>query len=470
MVKQTASIILQALLLVSILAFPFNIRPIEAEGTIYIRADGSVYPPSAPISTVDRITYTFTGNISDSIVVERNNILMDGAGYTVQGDGIGRGVDLSGRTNVTLTNMKIETFDYGIYLSGSNYSAVSGTEIASSNIAGINLYCSFNNRISGNNITANVYEGVYLYSSSNNTISGNNITANGWDGVYLYSSSNNTISGNNIKDNGYGVSSYYSSNDRSFHNNFINNTSQVDTQATTDVWDDGYPSGGNYWSNYTGMDEKSGPNQDLPGSDGIGDTPYGIDENNQDRYPLMKTHDIGIQNVTTSKTVVGQGYKVGINAKILNYGINSETFNVTVYVNTTSIATQTVTLRSISSTTITFTWNTTGFVKGNYTIKAIADTVLGEIHTTDNTHIDSIVCVSTPGDINGDTYINIKDAVLLGVAFSANHITDPSDPRYCQYWRGSEGPFNPNTDINSDGFINIKDAVALGTHFGLPNP
>ena len=447
MVKQTASIILQALLLVSILAFPFNIRPIEAEGTIYIRADGSVYPPSAPISTVDRITYTFTGNISDSIVVERNNILMDGAGYTVQGDGIGRGVDLSGRTNVTLTNMKIETFDYGIYLSGSNYSAVSGTEIASSNIAGINLYCSFNNRISGNNITANVYEGVYLYSSSNNT-----------------------ISGNNIKDNGYGVSSYYSSNDRSFHNNFINNTSQVDTQATTDVWDDGYPSGGNYWSNYTGMDEKSGPNQDLPGSDGIGDTPYGIDENNQDRYPLMKTHDIGIQNVTTSKTVVGQGYKVGINAKILNYGINSETFNVTVYVNTTSIATQTVTLRSISSTTITFTWNTTGFVKGNYTIKAIADTVLGETHTTDNTYTGGIVCVSTPGDINGDKYINIKDAVLLGVAFGAHRITDPSDPRYCQYWRGSEGPFNPNTDINSDGFINIKDAVALGTHFGLPNP
>jgi hypothetical protein len=54
------------------------------------------------------------------------------------------------------------------------------------------------------------------------------------------------------------------------------------------VWDDGYPSGGNYWSNYTGVDVKSGPNQDQPGSDGIGDSPHVIDANNKDNYPLTK--------------------------------------------------------------------------------------------------------------------------------------------------------------------------------------
>jgi PKD repeat protein len=55
------------------------------------------------------------------------------------------------------------------------------------------------------------------------------------------------------------------------------------------VLDDGYPSGGNYWTDYKGVDVKSGPNQDKPGSDGIGDTPYVVDTNNKDRYPLMNT-------------------------------------------------------------------------------------------------------------------------------------------------------------------------------------
>jgi len=53
------------------------------------------------------------------------------------------------------------------------------------------------------------------------------------------------------------------------------------------IWDDGYPSGGNYWSDYNGTDLFSGSYQNETGSDGIGDTPYVIDENNQDNYPLI---------------------------------------------------------------------------------------------------------------------------------------------------------------------------------------
>jgi hypothetical protein len=74
------------------------------------------------------------------------------------------------------------------------------------------------------------------------------------------------------------------------------------------VWDDGYPSGGNYWSDYTGADVKSGPNQDLPGSDGIGDTPYIIDANNTDRYPLMNPYGTPpplTYNLTITATVGG---------------------------------------------------------------------------------------------------------------------------------------------------------------------
>ena len=73
-----------------------------------------------------------------------------------------------------------------------------------------------------------------------------------------------------------------------FHkNNFINNNVQADGYAD---WDNGYPSGGNFWSDYNGPDLFSGPFQDIPGSDGIGDMQYNITTewvNDQDNYPLM---------------------------------------------------------------------------------------------------------------------------------------------------------------------------------------
>ena len=449
MLKKKASQLVLLSLSISLLTYAFNIQSAGASGVIYIRANGSIDPPTAPIHrNVD--VYTFTDDITGSIIVEKDNIVVDGAGHTLQGTGSETGIDLSVRTNVTIQNVEIKTFDTAIYLFSSNHVTILGTTISDSS-DGIWMSDSSSNNISGNNIAANVFDGIYILVSSDNSISGNNIITNIFDGIYLYSSSNNIISMNNIKNNGYGISPYYSSNNRIFHNNFINNIYQVDPNTPTDVWDDGYPSGGNYWSDYTGIDEKSGPNQNLPGSDGIGDTPYGIDENNQDRYPLMKTHNIGIQNVTTSKTVVGQGYKVGINAKITNYGANSETFNVTVYVNTTSIATQTLTLRSISSTTVAFTWNTSGFAKGNYTIWAYATPVPSETDTADNTLIDGTVLVTIPGDVNGDRKVRVDDILAVALAFGSNY----GDPKY-----------SPNLDVNSDGKIRVDDVLIAALNFG----
>jgi len=61
----------------------------------------------------------------------------------------------------------------------------------------------------------------------------------------------------------------------------------VYSYASINVWDDGYPSGGNYWSDYTDVDQYSGPNQDQPGSDGIWDHPYVIDPYAKDNYPIV---------------------------------------------------------------------------------------------------------------------------------------------------------------------------------------
>jgi hypothetical protein len=74
-----------------------------------------------------------------------------------------------------------------------------------------------------------------------------------------------------------------------YHNDFVNNIKQVNigSPESIQIWDNGYPSGGNYWSNYTGVDLMSGPKQNQPGSDGIGDTPFVVGTNNTDNYPLM---------------------------------------------------------------------------------------------------------------------------------------------------------------------------------------
>ncbi|MCJ7425385.1 right-handed parallel beta-helix repeat-containing protein [Candidatus Bathyarchaeota archaeon] len=219
-----------------------TIRPAEEVPTIYIRANGSVDPPTAPISHNGNV-YTLTANISsdaDGIVIERDNTILDGAGYTVTGIIRGNGTTLANKSNVTVRNMTIKKFSIGIGLS----------------------------------------------SSSNDTLSGNNVTPNNSFGIVLDSSSSNVLSGNNVTNNYYGIGLYNSSNNVFYHNNFVNGNGQVSSYyGSVNVWDNGVE--GNYWSDYKGTDLHSGSHQNETGSDGIGDTPYIIDGNNTDHYPLM---------------------------------------------------------------------------------------------------------------------------------------------------------------------------------------
>jgi len=279
MLKQIVS----GIVLILLLPLIFSAQPVKASGTIYVRADGSIDPPTAPIQRNGDF-YAFTDDIHDSIVVEKDNIVVDGAGYTLQGAGSEKGIDLSDRSNVTIKNMKIRLFENGIWLLWSSNNIISGNNITENEWQGISLDRSSNNIISGNNIGENIFDGIYLYSSSNNSISGNNVAENNWDGIYLYSSSNNSISGNNIANNGWGASLYFSSNNSIYHNKFVNNTEQVGIiESYNSTWDNGYPSGGNYWSDYATRYPDA---QELDGS-GLWNTPYVIDENNRDRYPLM---------------------------------------------------------------------------------------------------------------------------------------------------------------------------------------
>ena len=93
MYEKTVSGIMMTLLFIGMFSLAIGVKPAKSTwtgGTIYIRADGSIDPPDAPIITYDNVTYTLTDNITssaDGIVVERDNIILDGGGYTVQGVG-----------------------------------------------------------------------------------------------------------------------------------------------------------------------------------------------------------------------------------------------------------------------------------------------------------------------------------------------------------------------------------------------
>ena len=126
--------------LIGIFGAAFRVQRAEASGTIYIRADGSIDPDTAPILSLDNVTYTFTDNMNESVFVEKDNIVVDGAGYTLQGTGIGGGIFLTmGRRNVTIKHVVIRGFGLGIKLFEASNNVISGNDIRVNSWYGIHL-------------------------------------------------------------------------------------------------------------------------------------------------------------------------------------------------------------------------------------------------------------------------------------------------------------------------------------------
>jgi len=249
---------------------------------IYIGFGGQVSPSTAPVLNVGNNHYTLTADVNTSIVVERDSIVIDGANHVLQGEDTGgsRGIDLAGRSNVTVTNMEIRGFESGVYLSAASGNVVSQNDLRN-NYCGIWIAASSNdNIISGNTIASNEMYAIWLKDSSSNKISENEMTGHGNYTIYMGSSNNTTVATNHIAGNALGIFLYGSSNNILYGNTFVDNGKHVSSLDSTNVWDNGAE--GNYWSGY----EEKYPNAtELDGS-GIWDTPYVIDENNQDNYPL----------------------------------------------------------------------------------------------------------------------------------------------------------------------------------------
>ena len=211
------------------------------------------------------------------------------------------GIMLFSSSNNIMTNNRLSGNLIGIFLSSST-DVILSTNNISNNYYGIRLEYSGNATIVRNVLFGSIGDGIYFFRSSDITIAENNVSNNGnvppptWllAGIHSDLSTNATIIGNDVSRNRYGIYLYYSTDITVHHNNVVNNMVQAgDDGGNGNSWDDGYPSGGNFWSDYAGIDELRGPNQDRWGSDGIGDTPYAIDADSQDRYPLVYPQGTG---------------------------------------------------------------------------------------------------------------------------------------------------------------------------------
>ncbi len=289
---------------------------------------------------------TLTEDHFGCIFIEADDVTLDGNGHTITGPGvwvwnstermwwpISCGITVRGRTGVTVKNCHVTNFAFGLTLSNSDGCTLLNNTIYDNVYGGISVGFSVNNTILENTVhsTRNVeepydYTGFTVDMSFGNTFKGNVAYDNGWGfsigefeseifeeemGFIPEEYEDNIFEGNTAEGNtkaGFWIGGLPNPPPFSnifFHNNLIDNAIQASVPPTeygyANTWDDGYPSGGNYWSDYTGIDADG---------DGIGDTPYEIptvdyewneedpsadlipiigepDGNNVDRFPLM---------------------------------------------------------------------------------------------------------------------------------------------------------------------------------------
>jgi hypothetical protein len=167
---------------------------------------------------------------------------------------------------------------------------------------------------------------------------------------------------------------------------------------------------------------------------------------------LFAKHDVAVEQIMSSKSLVCQGFSLSFNVTVTNPGYYQESFNVTAYANATVVQTQTVqNLPYDATATLVFTWDTTGFPRGSYALSAYAEPPPNETQTANNQFTGGPVLVAIPGNVNGDVQVNILDVVEITSIYATN---------------SSSPIFNPNSDIDNDKRITILDVAICTTHYG----
>jgi hypothetical protein len=261
---------------------------------IVIKSNGSIVPETEFINHTGNV-YTLTGDISNySLVIQCNNITLDGKGYVINGSQpepyyvVSYGLTLDHVTNVTVKDLEIAGFnDYEAIVLKDCF----GCSIVRVKTSSINLQGGYFNTIAENAINS-----LDMENSKNNIVAKNVIGR-----LVQFVSHNNVVTDNNITS----IIVQFCDSNRYYRNNFLSadNSFQYYFSNKESFWDNG--SIGNYWSDYL----TRFPNASEIGSSGIGDTPYEINQVNKawmygelvdvtwirghiiDHYPLMAPVD-----------------------------------------------------------------------------------------------------------------------------------------------------------------------------------
>jgi hypothetical protein len=169
--------------------------------------------------------------------------------------------------------------------------------------------------------------------------------------------------------------------------------------------------------------------------------------------PPDEDHDVAVMGVLPSRMIVGEGNTLTVNVTVANLGKYQETTMVSLYANEILIDAYPILLERGQSEILGFIWNTSGFAKGSYTVKGVADPVLEETESAqaNNVFTDGQVVVTIMGDVQGDLQVDVLDAFHLGKAYAS----DPSKPNWNLY-----------CDFNNDNKVDSVDLILLSQNFG----
>ncbi len=211
-------------------------------------------------------------------------------------EGVVYGVDFSNVDNSTVLSSSFLDCDYGVNIVTADRCNVSGNAVQDC-VRGIRLVYIYNSDIGGNAVSYIDSIGISVYDGSYNNTVRSNLVMNCSDvGILMDWMVYDCVVWNNTMVNN--TSSWYSAGGMVlwdcddilvYHNVFTDNTPAhaYDNSVADNRWNESYPTGGNYWDDYTGDDVMNGAGQDLNGSDGIGDTAHCFDGDTSDCYPLM---------------------------------------------------------------------------------------------------------------------------------------------------------------------------------------
>jgi len=258
----------------------FNPVKAQHQGDIAINADGSITPSTAPILQSANL-YSLTSDINGSITVNRSNIFLEGNKHTITVSSIfSSGILLNNTSSCTVANFYVSDGQFGINIYG-NQNTIINNSISSVN----------NGIYSLNEPTGGIALSGTSNSIAQNNFQGNLVGINFFGGLPNLNCSNNLIVKNTFTDCSTALLFHDSSNNTFYHNNFYNNKNDVYDSGSgvypkvvsINNWDNGYPSGGNYWSDYL----TKYPNAKMIDSSGLGDTAYVVETQNEDRYPII---------------------------------------------------------------------------------------------------------------------------------------------------------------------------------------